>query len=55
MFFFFKLMSILDYFRALSILVMLFCAFSHPIIAAIMYVLSQVLDAFDGIAARKYN
>ncbi len=47
--------NLIGYFRIISLLIALLCFFEHPLITAIFYSLSQLLDCLDGFAARKYN
>jgi CDP-diacylglycerol--inositol 3-phosphatidyltransferase len=45
--------NLVDYGRAVCILIACYTAFQYPICTVVLYVLNQVLDAFDGWIARK--
>jgi len=44
--------NIIDYGRVLCVLVACYYAFDRPILTGVLYAVSQILDAFDGMAAR---
>lgn len=47
--------NLIGYGRVVLLLVATVTAFTNPIATIICYGLSQALDAFDGMAARKFN
>ena len=47
--------NIIGYFRLAFLIVTLFTYQSSPILTIVFYGLSQLLDMFDGMAARKFN
>ena len=47
--------NLIGYGRVLLLLVATVTAFTNPILTIVCYGLSQALDAFDGMAARKFN
>lgn len=47
--------NIIGYFRFGFLLATLFIYNDHPYLTVLFYSISQGLDAFDGMAARKYN
>ncbi|KAL4483572.1 hypothetical protein ABPG72_016853 [Tetrahymena utriculariae] len=47
--------NLIDYGRVACIIYVCFYFNTNPLMTAFMYALSQALDAFDGMAARKFN
>jgi CDP-diacylglycerol--inositol 3-phosphatidyltransferase len=47
--------NIIGYFRYLFIVLAIFTYRTHPIATILLCAVSSILDAFDGMAARKYN
>jgi CDP-diacylglycerol--inositol 3-phosphatidyltransferase len=47
--------NIIGYFRFIALFASFFTYQEHPILTVILYGVSQILDAFDGMAARKFN
>src|SRR5258708_4626794 len=47
--------NIIGYFRFLFLFATLFTYQEHPLLTVLFYGLSQTLDAFDGMAARKFD
>ena len=52
---FFFIPNIIGYFRFVSLFAACFTYIDKPILTVILYGLSQVLDAFDGMAARHFK
>lgn len=47
--------NIIGYFRFLFAFMAIFTYLDHPIITIVLLSVSEILDAFDGMAARKFN
>ncbi len=47
--------NIIGYFRFIFLFIILFTYENYPILTVIFYGMSQLLDMFDGMAARKFN
>ncbi len=47
--------NIIGYFRFVFLFAAIFVHSTYPITFIVCYAISQILDAFDGMAARKYN
>lgn len=47
--------NIIGYFRFLALFATFFTYQEHPGLTVLFYATSQALDAFDGMAARKFN
>lgn len=52
---YFFIPNIIGYFRFVLLIVTVFTFRDQPIITVVCYSLSQILDAFDGMAARRFN
>ncbi len=47
--------NIIGYFRFIALFASFFTYQDYPILTVVLYGVSQILDAFDGMAARKFN
>jgi len=47
--------NLIGYFRFISMLVSWFYAFSHPSVFFVCYFISYLLDALDGVMARRLD
>ena len=47
--------NIIGYFRFIFLFITLFTYQKYPLLTVIVYALSQLLDMFDGMAARIFN
>lgn len=47
--------NIIGYFRFVALFATLFTFSNHPLLTVLFYGVSQLLDAFDGMAARHFN